>query len=33
MLKKYDRTLNIYENKGISDNMPDENSDIYVEWA
>jgi len=26
MLRKYDRTLNVYENKESRDKMPDENS-------
>jgi hypothetical protein len=29
MLKKYVRSRNVYENKQISDTMPEKNSDIY----
>jgi hypothetical protein len=31
MLKIYERSWNVYENKQTSDNMPDRKSDIYVE--
>ena len=30
MLKKYERSRNVYENKQISDTMPGKKSDIYV---
>jgi hypothetical protein len=30
MLKKYERSRNVYENKQISDKMPGKDSDIFV---
>jgi hypothetical protein len=31
MLKNSERTRNVYENKGNTDTMPDDKSDIYVD--
>jgi hypothetical protein len=30
MLRKYERSRNVYENKQISDKVPGKESDIYV---